>query len=499
MEQTLERATPESLGIPASAILEWVDELERIAPDFHSLMIVRHGRVAAEGWWAPNAPELSHALFSVSKSFTSTAVGLAIAEGHFGLDDAVVSFFPAEAPAQISPNLAAMKVRHLLAMCTGHDQQTVDGADLDDGADLIRRFLSFPVADPPGTRFLYNTSASYMLSAIVQTRTGLNLVDYLQPRLFEPLGIARPTWEADSRGISMGGFGLRLRTEDLARFGQLYLQKGVWGGKRLLPAEWIEAATSVQIDTGPTLNPNPDWIQGYGFQFWRGQHDSFRGDGAFGQLCVVVPGADLVVAMTAGIGPMHLVLDSLWRIVLARLQPAPLPEDAAARQALTARLVGLRLVPQPGATSSPLEADLAGAEFAFDPNQFGFRSLRLEFTPRGGALVMRGEGSRRTGRLRFGRGAWRSSDAAVVRDWPGQYLAAASAWRGRRLASSAAWPRPNCLELDVCFYTNAYRYTLTLDFSGPQLHLAARVNVAFGATDLGVLVARRATTEAPAP
>jgi CubicO group peptidase (beta-lactamase class C family) len=496
VEQTLERATPESLGIPAGAIVNWVDELERIAPDFHSLMIVRHGRVAAEGWWAPNAPELSHALFSVSKSFTSTAVGLAIGEGHFGLDDPVVSIFPDEAPAQIGPNLAAMRVRHLLAMCTGHDQQTVDGADLGDGADLIRRFLSLPVADPPGTRFLYNTPASYMLSAIVHKRTGLNLVDYLQPRLFEPLGIEKPTWEADARGISMGGFGLRLRTEDLARLGQLYLQKGVWGGQRLLSAEWIEAATSLQVETGPELNPNPDWLQGYGYQFWRGQHDSFRADGAFGQFCIVVPAADLVVAITAGIGPMHLAAESLWNIVLARLQPHPLPEDAAAQQALTARLAGLRLVPHPGATSSPLEADLAAAEFAFDANQFGFGSLRLEFTQRGGALAMCGEGSERPRRLRFGRGAWRLGDSAAVRGWPGQHLAAASAWRGQPLAASATWPRPDRLELDVCLYTNAYRYTLTFDFSGPRLHLAVHVNVAFGPADLGVLVARRDTSVA---
>ncbi len=480
MEQTLERATPESLGIPASAILEWVDELERIAPDFHSLMIVRHGRVAAEGWWAPNAPELSHALFSVSKSFTSTAVGLAIAEGHFGLDDPVVSFFPAEAPAQISPNLAAMRVRHLLAMCTGHDQQTVDGADLDDGADLIRRFLSFPVADPPGTRFIYNTPASYMLSAIVQTRTGLNLVDYLQPRLFEPLGIARPTWEADSRGISMGGFGLRLRTEDLARFGQLYLQKGVWGGKRLLPAEWIEAATSVQIDTGPILNPNPDWIQGYGFQFWRGRHDSYRADGAFGQLCVVVPGADLVVAMTAGIGPMHLVLEALWNLILARLAPGSLPENPATQRVLASRLAGLRLTPQSAAVASPIEADLHGVEFRVGPNPFRIDTLRLEFSPRGGQLVVRSGAGRRPRAVKFGRGAWRRGKSALV-----------PRWRGQPLVASGVWPRPDCLDLDVCVYTDALRAKFSFDFSEPRLRLAVSVSVAFGPTDLGVFEADR--------
>lgn len=238
MEKTLIRATPESLGIPSNAVLEWLDELERIAPDFHSLMIVRHGRVAAEGWWAPNGPNLPHKLYSVSKSFTSTAVGMAISEGCFGLDDTVLSFFPDEAPAIVGPNLAAMKVRHLLAMCTGHDERTVDLAGLDTKHDLVRRFLALPIVEAPGSRFVYNTPASYMLSAIVQKRTGLNLVDYLQPRLFEPLGIDRPAWESDALGVAMGGFGLELRTEEIARFGQLYLQKGVWDGKRIIPADF---------------------------------------------------------------------------------------------------------------------------------------------------------------------------------------------------------------------------------------------------------------------
>jgi CubicO group peptidase (beta-lactamase class C family) len=488
MTQTLERATPESLGIPSGAITAWIDELERIAPDYHSLMIVRHGRVAAEGWWAPNASNLDHALFSVSKSFTSTAVGLAIAAGHLGLDDAVVSFFPAEAPARISPNLAAMKVRHLLTMSTGQDQATIDGADFGDGRDLVRRFLAYPVADAPGTRFIYNTPATYMLSAIVQKCTGMNLVDYLQPRLFEPLGIERPTWEADADGVSMGGFGLRLRTEDVARFGQLYLQRGVWGGRQLVPAEWIEQATSLQIDTTPTLNPSPDWLQGYGFQFWRGRHGSFRGDGAFGQYCIVVPEADLVVAMTAGVGPMNLGIESLWSLVLARLQPGPLPEDATSQQVLAARLADLRLVPHQGETSSPWEADLAGAEFAFAANEFGFDSIRLAFDAGGGTLFM-GARNGPPGRLEFGRGEWRIGDCSALARWPGQSMAASSFWLSKPLAASATWPRPGCLELDVCLYSNAYRFTLTFDFSRPQLRLAVRVNVSFGATDLGMLVA----------
>jgi CubicO group peptidase (beta-lactamase class C family) len=487
MEHTLVRATPESLGIPSNAVLEWVDELERIAPDFHSLMILRHGRVAAEGWWAPAGPDLPHRLYSVSKSFTSTAVGMAISAGHFGLDDSVLSFFPDEVPAIVGPNLAAMKVRHLLSMCTGHDEATVDLAGLDTKHDLVRRFLALPVPETPGSRFVYNTPASYMLSAIVQKRTGLNLVDYLEPRLFEPLGIDRPAWESDALGVAMGGFGLELRTEEIARFGQLYLQKGVWRGRRLIGADWVEAATSVQIETGPSLNPNPDWRQGYGYQFWRGRHDTFRADGAFGQFCIVVPGADLVVAMTAGIGPMHLVTESLWNLVLARLAPGPLPEDEAAQQALATRLSALRLTPEPGAAASPLEADFDCVDFAVDPNPYRIGTLRLEFSPRGGRLAVRSAGSRPR-IVEFGRGEWRKGTSALVPQW-----------RGLPLVASGAWPRPDCLELDVCFYTDALRCKLRFDFAGPRLQLAISVSVSFGPTDLGVFGADRVAVRVAAP
>lgn len=243
----------------------------------------------------------------------------------------------------------------------------------------------------------------------------------------------------------------------------------------------MAAATSAQIATGPELNPNPDWAQGYGFQFWRGRHDSFRADGAFGQFCIVVPAADLVVAMTSGTGPMHQVLHSLWNIVLTRLQGEPLPADPAARLALTERLAGLSLTPRAGAPASELEAELAGAEFAVEANPFGFESLRLEFAPRGGSLVVCGGRGRRPRSLKYGRGVWRTGSSALMPEW-----------RGQPIAASGAWPRPDRLELDVCLFANAFRYRLTFDFSGPELCLSARVNVAFGPTDRGEIRARRA-------
>ena len=189
-----------------------------------------------------------------------------------------------------------MRLSDLLRMSTGHQTEPPRKPT----EPWAKTFLAQPVPFKPGTHFLYNTSATYMLSAAVQKATGQTVLDYLKPRLFDPLGIENPTWEASPQGISAGGYGLSIRTEDIAKFGQLYLQKGKWEGKQLVPEAWVEAATARQTSNGS--NPKSDWDQGYGYQFWRCRHGAYRGDGAFGQYCIVLPEQDAVIAITAGCG-----------------------------------------------------------------------------------------------------------------------------------------------------------------------------------------------------
>ena len=271
----LEHSSPEAQGVSSTAILAFVEEAEENLDALHSFMLLRHGQVVAQGWWAPYGPEHPHQLYSLSKSFTSTAVGMAVAEGLLKLDDDVLSFFPEDAPAEPSDNLQAMRMRQLLSMSTGHTQDNT--FDREDG-NWIRGFLEQPVEHKPGTYFFYNTGATYMLSAIVQKVSGVTLLDYLQPRLFEPLGIEGATWESSPQGINVGGWGLKIKTEDIARLGQLYLQKGVWRGRRLLSEEWEKEATSHQVSNGS--NPESDWDQGYGYKFWRCRHN-VRVDAAY--------------------------------------------------------------------------------------------------------------------------------------------------------------------------------------------------------------------------
>ncbi|WP_274366255.1 serine hydrolase domain-containing protein [Paenibacillus thermotolerans] len=204
----LRRSTPEEQGISSASVMNFVNAIEQAKLELHSLMLIRHGYVVAEGWWAPYREDRPHMLFSLSKSFTSTAIGFAVQEGLVSLDDAVVSFYPEYEKLYASnEHLVRMRVRHLLSMATGHAQDST--GRITDSEDWVKGFLSLPVEYEPGTHFVYNSGASYMLSAILHRVTGQTLLEYLKPRLFDPLGFRQAAWETCPKGISVGGWGLR--------------------------------------------------------------------------------------------------------------------------------------------------------------------------------------------------------------------------------------------------------------------------------------------------
>ncbi len=335
-EIRLPRATPESQGVSSAAIAKFVRAADEKVNSMHSVMILRHGKVIAEAWWAPEDATKPHVLWSLSKSFTSTAVGLAVEEGKLSIEDRVVGFFPDDLPGEPSENLRKMQVKDLLTMSTGH----ADEPNVRQSQDWIKSFLAHPLPHPPGTFFRYNTPATFMQSAIVQKVTGKTVVDYLQSRLFDPLGIQPPRWDTNPQGISLGGYGLFLKTEDIAKFGQLYLQNGKWEGKQLIPATWVQQATSKQVSNGD--NPSSDWNQGYGFQFWRCRHNAFRGDGKDGQFCVVLPDQDAVVVMTANTTNMQAQLSLVWDHLLEGFHEGAIAEDPKNQEALSGLCKNLR-------------------------------------------------------------------------------------------------------------------------------------------------------------
>ncbi len=341
MGKGLPRSTPTAQGVDSTALLAVLDALAA-NPDIemHSLIVVRHGHVVAEGWWAPYSPERPHLLYSLSKSFTSTAAAFAQAEGLLDLDDALLGHFPELDRDITDPRSRSITLRHLASMASGHTRDTMEEAFSRDPENPVRGFLLIPPEREPGTVFAYNQPCTYALASVIQRNAGMPLTEYLRPRLFDPLGIGKVGWHAWPAGRELGFTGLHARTEDVAKLGVLYLQRGRWGDRQLVSVDWVATATSRQV--GNPHEHDPDWRQGYGFQFWMARH-GYRGDGALGQFCVVLPEHDTVVATTARTEQMQAVLDALWTQLLPGLGRCT--RDAGADEELHRRLGALQLSP----------------------------------------------------------------------------------------------------------------------------------------------------------
>ena len=469
--EPLPRSSPESQGISSAAIVAFIEAADKNIESMNSFMLLRHGQVVAEGWWAPYSADSPHSLYSLSKSFTSTAVGLAIAQGKLSVDDEVLKFFPEDAPKEPSKNLKAMRISDLLRMSTGHQAEPRRTPE----SPWTKTFLAQPVPHKPGTHFLYNTSATYMLSAIVQKATGMTVLDYLRPRLFEPLGIEHPTWETSPQGITTGGFGLSIRTEDIARFGQLYLQKGSWNGKRLVPAAWIDAATARQTSNGSS--PNSDWDQGYGYQFWRCRHGAYRGDGAFGQYCVVMPEQDAVIAITSGVKNMQAVLNLVWDKLLPAMSPAQVATDDESRKKLEVTLSGLTLRPQDGSASS---AKATNTTYTFPANERKLEAITLQSDSKGDAVTLLMRTAGRDQKIECGHGVWKKGRMTFgpLSEQPA--------------AVSGAWTADDRYTAIICFYETPFIVTVSLKFSGDELFFDSQSNVGFGSTKQRQLVGKAA-------
>jgi len=300
----LPRSTPEEQGVPSKTIATFFQQVAEKGYDVHGLMMLRHGKVIAEHWWAPYAPQYQHAMYSATKTFTGAAVGFAVQEGLLKIEDKVTSFFPDMLPETISPELSKLTVKHLLTMSVGHASTQYAGS----GDSQVRSFLAAKFAYEPGTSFAYNISASHMLSHIITKVSGVSLYEFLKPRLLDPLGIEDVVWEMDNDGYNMGNGGTHMKTSDLAKMGLFIMNKGKWNGKQLLNPAWIEAATKPQILQHPEWtaeqieNATEDGSQGYGYQMWMGRHHSFRAIGGQNQLIMMIPEYDFILVCHSQIG-----------------------------------------------------------------------------------------------------------------------------------------------------------------------------------------------------
>jgi CubicO group peptidase (beta-lactamase class C family) len=460
---SLPGSSPETQGVSSAAILRFLDAAAASTHEFHSLMIVRHGHVIAAGWWAPYRPDAVHMLYSLTKSFTSTAVGFAVAEGRLSVQDPVTKFFPEALPPIIGDNLAALRIEHLLTMSAGHATET--NATITTEHDWAKAFLALPIERAPGSVFLYDSGASYMLAAIVQKLCGEKLIDYLTPRLFSPLGMHGMTWETCPLGRNIGGWGLSVTTETLASFGQFCLQQGQWNGTQLLPREWLERATTARIQQPPDSKegPNSDWNQGYGYQFWRCRHHGFRGDGAFGQSCIVMPDQDAVIAITSCTRDMQGLFNLVWEHLLPAMSASLTKRAADADAKLMQRLASLALPLPAGAATSPLAAMISGKRYRLEPNSLGATDVAFDLTRASCTFRMNGS------EVHCGVGNWQYGTTNMPGTPPRIREPSGPMPARLPVAAASAWKDDHTLEMHWRFYETPHYDTVTCRFDGNQI------------------------------
>ena len=476
---SLPRSLPDAQGVSSAGIVNFISVADRRRFKLHSLMVLRHGHVVAEGWWAPYRADLKHSLYSLSKSVTAMAVGLAVSERLLTVEDQVVSFFPDDLPANADPRLVNLRVKHLLTMATGHALTDVEilprlvGTPND---NWPRTFLTLPIAHEPGTRFSYNSMATYMLGRIVQKLAKQTLMEYLTPRLFEPLGIEGADWEIDTRGNNTGGWGLRMRTEDIAKFGQLLLQNGVWNEKQVVSSAWVDAATQVQI-----VQPRPnkpkrsietdDWLQGYGYQLWGCRNGAYRADGACGQFCIVLPDEDAVIVITAEQADMQAILDEVWNHLLPAFQRTNQTTEAT-QKSFQRALENLAISPPSGNGASLTASLIGGKRFSILENTTGVSQFGLTFGAGGWAMELTDKQGKHA--IRGGLGSWRESTTDLS-TLPLKLLPTPVPNETRHpIAASGVWREPNTFVITIRYIETAHYDTLTCRFEGNSVQLTMR-------------------------
>lgn len=367
------RVTPESVGIDSGDI-EWLlDRLESGFTEPHGLMIMRHGKICAEGWWNPYAPGIRHGLQSHSKTYAATAIGIAYTEGIVKLDERIIDIFPEYAPEQPSENLKRLTVHDVLCMGCGMDVMPMATEH------WIRDFLHTPVNHTPGTTYMYNSVGSSILSAIIVKKTGMSMHEYLKPRLYDKIGIFSDNhrWMKMPDGCEVGGGGLFATTEDNLRLMKLYADGGVWEGERILDDEYVKRATTLQNESATEAKNNPlakDNFVGYGYQIWMCRPNGvYRADGAMGQFTIVVPDKDMIIAITENASGAHwaqTTLDVMWEF-LERIENHPAKEENTEKSECLKNRMGRLALPNPKcAPYSPIAANIEGRQWRVSDGDF---------------------------------------------------------------------------------------------------------------------------------
>ncbi|AEF82110.1 serine hydrolase domain-containing protein [Leadbettera azotonutricia] len=452
----LDSIAADSAGINKPALDDFVHALEGASATMRGFVLLRYGKAVQRHFWQPYHEDDPIWVYSLSKSFCSTAVGFAIQEGLLKLDDPVLSFFPEHAAKVKDENCKMVKVQDLLTMRSGHEADpTMPMVRTPDWAEY---FLTIPYKYKPGTRFVYNSGATYMLSAIVQKLSGLTIFEYLKPRLFAPLCFGDCAWDVSPQGISTGGWGFMVALEDIAKLGLLYLNKGNWNGRQLLSEAWVKDASSAHADNSITPGASADWARGYGYQFWQSRH-GFRGDGAFGQYCLVMPEYDAVLALSCETDNMQAVLDIVWD----------------------------KLLPAFAISNADIEKKISGKVLKANENPAGINSISLNFYP--DRLSLGFQTKNGLEQFEAGRFGWIETSARLPWGAFSFIPVAGMAGDGRKISSTFLWKGKNDLEVRMIYRNCPHRELLNIKIEGNTLKLSWPGNpaaIAIGRAELNL-------------
>lgn len=389
-----EKDFPENIGIPHSCIMNFMNRLQHNHLPMHSVLMMRHNKLIAEGYYAPCRADTLHRMFSITKSLTSIAVGLLIDERKLSLDDHIVNYFPEKLPKQVHPFIAAMTIRNMLMMRTCHATTTYK---INPAKDWVESFFTTPPTHPAGTVFHYDTSSAHTLCALVEKISGMDMLDYLKSKL-PSLQLSPSSYLLkDPFGVSIGGSGLVATSMDLMKIGYFLLHKGMVDGNQLLSADYIENATSCLTATaviGPVLSEQ----QGYGYQIWRNERNGYSCYGMGGQLIIVLPDYDFICVTTAdtqGIsGGNQQIYDALYDEILPYIQDAPLPVNTGSYVEYTNYLSNLSLSPLDGSKAYPaVFVPCNDKVFFVNTNSLGYEKISLS--------IKNSDSSHATGTLSF--------------------------------------------------------------------------------------------------
>ncbi|MCP4181273.1 MAG: serine hydrolase [bacterium] len=475
IKKELLRSTPEEQGVSSSSIINFIDAAAENNIELHGLMILRHGYVVAEGWWKPYRSDYPHELFSLSKSFTSTAIGFAVDEGLLSVDDKVISFFSDDIQDQTSEKLEKLTVYHLLTMSTGHDENsTAVNIWTSEDKSWVKTFLSSLIKYEPGTYFQYNSGATYMLSAIIQKLSGTTLFNYLEKRLFSPLDFRSTSWRSCPLGINIGFMGLSIKTEDIAKFGQLYLDEGVWNNRRILSKKWIKQATKFHIDNSRN-NENIDWQLGYGYQFWLCQHGGYRADGAGGQLCIVMPKQNAVIAVTSGMNDIQKELNLIWKHLLPAMGNKSLSVNSALTFDLNQKMSNLGFLPLQGNYVSAFTNKYSVRKYKIENNDENINFLQINFL-KDSCIYEELFNNTQSNVIQSGYNKW-IEDGKLVNQY-GFIL---------KTAGSAVWKDDNTLELLLLYCEYPGKVKIVINFRRDKIYIE-KTNNCYGAENIVKLI-----------